>query len=102
MTDKQALPQQDTDLVEVEHFAPCGGRVRFGGRVYSAAVVLHYLQTGELVERVPRAKVAPRYRARVRTPEGLLHLGYFRSVEERAAAVFAYRLGVFPNGSKSA
>ena len=87
---------------EVEHFAPCGGRVRFGGRVYSAAVVLHYLQTGELVERVPRAKVAPRYRARVRTPEGLLHLGYFATVEERDAAIFAYRLGIFPNGSKSA
>ena len=85
---------------EVEHFAPCGGRVRFGGRVYSAAVVLHYLQTGELVERVPRAKVAPRYRARVRTPDGLLHLGYFATVEERDAAIFAYRLGIFPNGSK--
>ena len=87
---------------EVEHFAPCGGRVRFGGRVYSAAVVLHYLQTGELVERVPRAKVAPRYRARVRTPDGLLHLGYFATQEERNAAIFAYRLGIFPNGSKSA
>ena len=88
---------------EVEHFTPCGGRVRFGGRVYSAAVVAHYLQTGEIVERVPRAKVAPiRYRARVRTPEGLLHLGYFATQEERDAAIFAYRLGIFPNGSKSA
>ena len=87
---------------EVEHFTPCGGRVRFGGRVYSAAVVAHYLQTGEIVERVPRAKVAPRYRARVRTPEGLLHLGYFSTQEERNAAIFAYRLGIFPNGSKSA
>ena len=87
---------------EVEHLTPCGGRVRFGGRVYSAAVVLHYLQTGELVERVPRAKVAPRYRARVRTPEGLLHLGYFATQDERNAAIFAYRLGIFPNGSKSA
>lgn len=87
---------------EVEHFTLCGGRVRFGGRVYSAAVVAHYLQTGEIVERVPRAKVAPRYRARVRTPEGLLHLGYFATVEERDAAIFAYRLGIFPNGSKSA
>ena len=87
---------------EVEHFAPCGGRVRFGGRVYSAAVVLHYLQTGELVERVPLAKVAPRYRARVRTPEGLLHLGYFATQDERNAAIFAYRLGIFPIGSKSA
>ena len=87
---------------EVEHFATCGGRVRFGGRVYSAAVVLHYLQTGELVERVPRAKVAPRYRARVRDGARVVHLGYFATVEERDAAIFAYRLGIFPNGSKSA
>jgi len=41
-------------------------------------------------------------RARVRTPEGLLHLGYFVTQEERDAAIFAYRLGIFPNGSKSA
>lgn len=87
---------------EVEHLSVCGARVRFGGRVYSAAVVAHYLHTGEIVERAPRAKVAPRYRARVRTPEGLLHLGYFATVEERDAAIFAYRLGIFPNGSKSA
>ena len=87
---------------EVEHLTPCGDRVRFGGRVYSAAVVLHYLQTGELVHRAPRAAKPPRYRARVRTPEGLLHLGYFATVEERDAAIFAYRLGIFPNGSKSA
>ena len=86
---------------EVEHLTPCGDRVRFGGRVYSAAVVLHYLQTGELVHRAPRAAKPPRYRARVRTPEGLLHLGYFATVEERDAAIFAYRLGIFPNGSKS-
>ena len=86
---------------EVEHLTPCGDRVRFGGRVYSAAVVLHYLQTGELVHRAPRAAKPPRYRARVRTPEGLLHLGYFATQDERNAAIFAYRLGIFPNGSKS-
>lgn len=87
---------------EVEHFTPCGGRVRFGGRVYSAAVVAHYLQTGEIVERVPRAKVAPRFKAQVREGARVRHLGYFATVEERDAAIFAYRLGIFPNGSKSA
>lgn len=87
---------------EVEHFTPCGGRVRFGGRVYSAAVVAHYLQTGELVERAPRAKVAPRFKAQVREGARVRHLGYFATVEERDAAVFAYHLGIFPNGSKSA
>ena len=86
---------------EVEHLTPCGDRVRFGGRVYSAAVVLHYLQTGELVHRAPRAAKPPRYRARVRTPDGLLHLGYFATQDDRNAAIFAYRLGIFPNGSKS-
>lgn len=85
---------------EVEQLTPCGDRVRFGGRTYRAAVVAHYLKTGELVNRAPRAAKSPRYRARVRTPGGLVHLGYFGSVEEREAAIFAYRLGIYPNGSK--
>jgi hypothetical protein len=85
---------------EVEQLTPCGDRVRFGGRTYRAAVVTHYLKTGELVNRAPRAAKPPRYRARVRTPGGLVHLGYFGSVEEREAAIFAYKLGIFPNGSK--
>ena len=87
---------------EVEHFTPCGGRVRFGGRVYSAAVVAHYLQTGEIVERVPRAKAAPRFKAQVREGARVRHLGYFATGEDRDAASFAYRLGIVPNGSKSA
>lgn len=87
---------------EVEHFTPCGGRVRFGGRIYSAAVVSHYLQTGEMVQRVPRAKTAQRFKAQVREGARVRHLGYFATVEERDAAIFAYRLGTFPNGSKSA
>lgn len=79
---------------EVENLTPCGDRVRFNGRTYRAGVVVHYLKTGELVHRAPRAAKPPRYRARVRTPGGLVHLGYFGSVEERDAAVFAYRLGI--------
>lgn len=85
---------------EVEQLTPCGDRVRFGGRTYRAAVIAHYLKTGELVHRAPRAAKPPRYRARVRTPGGLVHLGYFASVAERDAAIFAYRLGIYPNGSK--
>ena len=87
---------------EVEQLTPCGDRVRFDGRTYRAAVVAHYLKTGELVHRAPRAAKPPRYKAQVRVGARVLHLGYFRSVEERDAAVFAYRLGIFPNGSKSA
>jgi hypothetical protein len=79
---------------EVEQLTPCGDRVRFDGRTYRAAVVAHYLKTGELVHRAPRAAKPPRYRARVRTPGGLVHLGYFASAAERDAAVFAYRMGI--------
>ena len=87
---------------EVEHLIPCGDRVRFDGRTYRAAVVAHYLKTGELVHRAPRAAKPPRYKAQVRDGARVVHLGYFATVEERDAAVFAYRLGIFPNGSKSA
>lgn len=34
------------------------------------------------------------YRARVRTENGLVHLGYFATEEQRNAAVFAYKLGI--------
>ena len=93
--------QQDGDRFtrEVEHFTPCGGRVRFGGRIYSAAVVSHYLQTGEIVDRVPRAKTAQRFKAQVREGARVRHLGYFASEEERDAAVFAYKLGIFPKNT---
>lgn len=53
----------------------------------------------ESVTEAMRRRAKP-YRARVRTPGGLVHLGYFGSVEEREAAIFAYKLGIFPNGSK--
>jgi hypothetical protein len=36
------------------------------------------------------------YRARVRDGARLIHLGYFATVEERDAAMFAYRLGITP------
>lgn len=85
---------------EVEQLTPCGNRVRFGGRTYRAAVVAHYLKTGELIHRAPRAAKPPRYKAQVRVGARVLHLGYFGSVEEREAAIFAYRLGIYPNGSK--
>lgn len=85
---------------EVEQLTPCGDRVRFNGRTYRAAVVAHYLTTGEMLHRAPRPAKPPRYKAQVRVGARVLHLGYFASVAERDAAVFAYRLGIFPNGSK--
>lgn len=82
-----------------EYVTVCGERVSYDGHIVASSRLKHFLETGQWVKRVP----APvRYRARVRTPEGLLHLGYFATREERDAAVFAYRLGISPNGLESA
>jgi hypothetical protein len=81
---------------QLERLVPCGDRVRFKDVTYSAKVVAHYLRTGEQVHRAPRARKDTRYRARVRVGTTLVHLGYFDTVGERDAAVFAYRLGVNP------
>ena len=85
---------------EVEHLTPCGDRVRFGGRTYRAAVVAHYLMTGDLSSGVPRPAKRPRYKAQIRVGARVVHLGYFATADERDAAVFFYRLGVFPNDPK--
>ena len=79
---------------EVERLVQCGDRVQFAGKMYSKRIVEHYLKTGEMLHRAPRTTKGIRYRARVRTPNGLVHLGYFATVEERDAAVFAYKLGL--------
>ena len=84
---------------ESVQLAPVGERVRFGGRVYRAAHLLHWLTTGEWIKRTPRAK-ATRYRGRVRIGGALVHLGYFATEAERAEAVALAKLGIFPNGSK--
>ena len=77
--------------------ACCHHLVKLWEHGHAASILRHFLTTGEWVKRVP----APvRYRARVRTPEGLMHLGYFATQEERNAAIFAYRLGIFPMGQK--
>jgi hypothetical protein len=91
MVMRHTVGQFASETVQLE---PIGERVRFAGRVYRVSHLLHYFKTGEWIKRVNRVKKAPRYRARVRTSSGLLHLGYFATVEERDAAVFAYRLGL--------
>jgi hypothetical protein len=79
---------------ETVHLEPLGERVRFAGRVYRVSHLIHYFQTGEWIRRISKAEKAPRYRARVRTPSGLIHLGYFATEAERDAAVFAHKLGL--------
>jgi hypothetical protein len=82
---------------QTETLVLCGDRVRFGDRVLLSKVVAHYLTTGEMVDRVPRDKPAPRFKAQVRDGARVLHIGYFASKAERDAAVFAYRLGITPS-----
>lgn len=74
-----------------DEFIPCGARVVWRGRVVSSSIVLHYLQTGQIVSRVARAEKKP-YRAVVRDGSRVRHLGYFATAEERDAAVLMYRL----------
>ena len=79
----------------ITYTIPCGPRVRFDDRVFSARVVMHYLLTGELLSRAPRATAVPKpFRARIRSGGRLVHLGYFATAQERDAAVFAHRLGL--------
>jgi hypothetical protein len=81
---------------QTEKLFLCGDRVRFGDRVYLSSIVAHYLTTGELLDRAPREPKPTRYKAQARDGARVVHLGYFATVEERDAAVFAYRLGITP------
>lgn len=79
----------------ITYTIPCGPRVRFNDRVFSARVVMHYLLTGDLLSRAHRTTAVPKpFRARIRSGGRLVHLGYFATAEERDAAVFAHRLGL--------
>ena len=69
-----------------------GERVQFEGRTVSAALVLHYLRTGERVARLPR-ETKP-HRAVIRHNGRVLHLGRFASKAEAVAARDAARLRV--------
>ena len=73
--------------------APTGERVRFGWRLYRCSHLIRYLTTGDLPTRISKTK-APRHRARVYTPNALVHLGYFDTEAERDEAVFRYKLGL--------
>lgn len=74
-----------------DEFILCGSRIFWRGRMVSAAIVLHWLRTGEIVARAPRADRKP-FRAVVREGAKTKHLGYFASSEARDAAVLTYRL----------
>lgn len=82
-----------------EYVQHCGERVYYDGRMVSASILRHFLTTGQWVRRVPKPR---RFRAVVRDGRRVVHLGYFATAEEREAAIFAYKLGIFPNGLESA
>ena len=69
----------------------------FHGRV-SASIVLHWLRTGEKVDKVPtaRSRQLKRYRARLRVNGDLISLGYYATPDERDAVVSLARMGIFP------
>ena len=69
-----------------------GERVQFEGRTVSAALVLHYLRTGERVARLPRA--TKRHQAAIRHNGRVIHLGRFATEAEAMAARDAARLRV--------
>lgn len=72
-----------------EYRVQCGERVRFEGRTVSAAVVLHWVRTGEWVKRAPRASKT--VQAAIRIDGRVMHLGRFATIEEAQAAKDAAR-----------
>ena len=95
--------ERQGNLVRVEHWSNGSrtevretmvktGRVRWRGRTVSQSIVLHYLRTGEIVERVPKPIGLKPYRAVVRVGDKVKHLGYFATKEERDAAIVNAKL----------
>ena len=72
-----------------EYRVQCGDRVRFEGRTVSAAVVLHWVRTGEWVKRAPRASKT--IQAAIWVDGRTMHLGRFATIEEAQAAKNAAR-----------
>lgn len=93
-------------LCRLEHWSdgseatiPCGERVPFEGRTVSAGLVLHWLRTGERMQRVPKPQ---KIKAAIRVGSRVYHLGRFATIEEateaKAAARFRVSLGLNPVG----
>lgn len=69
-----------------------GERVLFEGRTVSAALVLHYLRTGERVTRMPRS--VKTHQAAIRHNGRVIHLGRFATAAEALAARDAARMRI--------
>jgi hypothetical protein len=86
--------------IDSERIETCKTRVTYEGKQVSASLLKHYLVTGEWVKRM--VKPSKPFKAVVYANGKSLHLGYFATLEERDAAIFAYKhrnnLNVSPNG----
>ena len=83
--------KSNNEPFEFERFIPCANQVKWNGRIVSASIVLHWVRTGELVKRAPRANPKP-FRAVVRVGATVKHLGYFATEAERDGAMFMHKL----------
>ena len=75
-----------------EKIEPCKPRVTYEGKQVSASILMHYLTTGEWVKRL--VKPAKPYKAVVYVNGKTIHLGYFATLEQKDAAIFAFKLGI--------
>jgi len=75
-----------------EKIEPCKPRVTYEGKQVSASILMHYLTTGEWVKRL--VKPAKPYKAVAYVNNKTVHLGYFATLEQKDAAIFAFKLGI--------
>ena len=75
-----------------EKIEKCGDRVLYEGRQISASILKHYLTTGDWVKRVPKPK---KVKAILSVNGKSVYLGSFATLEEKEAAIFQYKIGIF-------
>ena len=75
-----------------EKVEPCKSRVTYDGKQVSASILRHYLITGEWIKRL--VKPAKPFKAVVYANGKTVHLGYFATLEQKDAAIFAFKLGI--------
>ena len=74
-----------------ERITVCGVRTMYDGRMVASSLLMHYLTTGEWIKRIPKPA---KHRAIVRNGKKVVHLGYFATIAEKEAAIFAFKLGI--------
>jgi hypothetical protein len=70
----------------------CKPRVTYEGKQVSASILMHYLRTGEWIKRV--VKPSKPFKAVAYANGKTVHIGYFATIEQKEAAIFAFKLGI--------